>query len=265
MYANILATFRNFSNISAKYMDDQKMAELAKAQENREPIGFNEMQESLDERVQDIALEFTNGFNFLKKFPKSVTFFGSARYKEGNEYYDKARRIAGRIAKELGYAVVTGGGPGIMEAANRGTLENGGKSVGLTIDLPHIQHTNDYLSDSLDFYYFFSRKVCLTYSSEAFLFFPGGFGTMDEFFEIITLLQTRKIPDIPAILVGEEYWKKMENVMKDNLLSRGTIDEQDLKTFEITDDEDKIIDIIKNATVRTSIPYRGTRVSPIEE
>ncbi len=229
------------------------------------PLTLAEIHEATQERVYEISREFTEGFKFLDQFERSVTFFGSARSPETNQFYMKARHIAGRVAKELGYAVTSGGGPGIMEAANRGAKEVGGISVGLTIRLPKEQIVNKYLTDHIDFYYFFSRKVCLTYSAEAFLFFPGGFGTLDEFFEIITLLQTNKIPRVPMILVGSEFWNKTLNFIKDELLTRENIELSDFDLFVITDDEEEILTIIRNAPVRGSIPYDGLKVNPIEE
>lgn len=229
------------------------------------PLSLAEIKEATQERIYEISREFTQGFKFLEQFPRSVTFFGSARFPEDNEFYIQARRIAARIVTDLGYSVTSGGGPGIMEAANRGAKEAGGHSVGLTIRLPKEQVMNGYLTEHIDFYYFFSRKVCLAYSAEAFLFFPGGYGTLDEFFEIVTLLQTKKIPQIPVILVGKNYWEKTLLFLKDDLLSRETIDTRDLNLFTITDNEDEIIDIIKHAPVRESVPYDGLRVNPIEE
>lgn len=231
----------------------------------RAPISLPEIREASKERVYEISREFTEGFKFLEQFPRSVTFFGSARFTEDHPDYVKARRIASRIVKDLDYAVISGGGPGIMEAANRGARDAGGKSIGLTIRLPHEQVMNAYLTDHIDFYYFFSRKVCLAYSAEAFLYFPGGYGTMDEFFEIITLLQTRKIPQLPIILVGSDYWNKVLAYMKDNLIGHSTIDQNDLQLFTIVDDEDEIIDIIKNAPVREAVPYEGLKVNPIDD
>lgn len=230
----------------------------------REPLSLAEIREASKERVYEIGREFTEGFKFLEQFPRSVTFFGSARFTEDNPYYTKARRIAARIVTDLHYAVTSGGGPGIMEAANRGAKEAGGDSVGLTIRLPKEQIMNAYLTSHTDFYYFFSRKVCLTYSAEAFLFFPGGYGTLDEFFEMVTLLQTRKIPHLPVILVGSEYWNRVLDFMKTDLLTHGTIDTSDLQLFTIGDDEDQIIDVIRNAPVRESIPYEGLKVNPID-
>ncbi len=224
-----------------------------------------EMQQATQERIYEISREFTQGFKFLEKFPKSVTFFGSTRVAEGEEWYDKTRELAKRIVNETGFSIITGGGPGIMEAANRGAKEVGGNSIGLTIRLPKEQVMNNYLTEHVDFYYFFSRKVCLTFSAEAFIFCPGGYGTLDEFFEVVTLLQTRKIPNIPVVLFGSEYWNKIDGMLKDEILSRGMIDEEDVALYTITDDENKVIDMIKNAPIRTALPYNGLKVNPIDE
>jgi uncharacterized protein (TIGR00730 family) len=228
------------------------------------PLSLSEMQNATKERLYEISREFEQGFRFLEKFPRSVTFFGSTRVQETDEDYIRARNLAQRIVKELSYTVISGGGPGVMEAANRGALEVGGNSIGLTIRLPKEQIMNSYLSEHVDFYYFFSRKVCLAFSAEAFVFFPGGYGTLDEFFEIVTLHQTHKIPKVPVILYGSAYWNKLLDYMKENILSRGMIDEVDLSIFTITDDEEEVLSIIKNAPVRVSIPYEGLRVNPID-
>jgi len=223
-----------------------------------------EMKEATDDRVYEISREFTQGFKFLENHPRSVTIFGSARFLEDHPDYVKARHLAGRIVTNLNYTIVTGGGPGIMEAANRGAKENGGNSIGLTIRLPKEQIMNDYMTSHVDFYYFFSRKVCLAYSAEAFLFFPGGYGTLDEFFEIVTLLQTRKIPRLPVILVGSEFWNEVLKFMENTLLNRKTIDQIDISLFTILDDEDKILEILKKAPIHEFTPYNGLRVNPIE-
>lgn len=222
---------------------------------NKKPLTLLEMAEAAKKRVAIISKEFSDGFEFLKNYPRSVTFFGSARTKEGEEDYEKARRVAERIVNELHYSVITGGGPGIMEAANRGAFEAGGNSLGLTIKLPIEQNVNPYITDQVDFYYFFSRKVCLSFSSEAYVFFPGGFGTMDEFFEILTLVQTNKIPDTPIILVGKEYWSNLRSFFEKHLRDTGKIDPEDLDLYEITDDEDEIIEAIKKAPVQIGIRY----------
>lgn len=214
----------------------------------------NEIHTAAHNRVSLISREFKEGFSFLEDLPNSVTFFGGARFDNEHPFYKQAESLALRIAKELKYAVVTGGGPGIMEGANKGAFEGGGVSAGLTIQLPHEQTINPYLTKHLDFYYFFSRKVCLSFATETYLFFPGGFGTLDEFFEILTLVQTKKIEKVPIVLVGVEFWNGVHEMMKKELLTRGTIDTEDLNLYTITDDEDEILNIIKSAPVRNGIP-----------
>lgn len=197
--------------------------------------------------------ELRQGLEFMDQFEKSITIFGSARTPEGDKYYEKARRIAFRAVTECGYAVVTGGGPGIMEAGNRGAYEANGRSVGMNIVLPHEQVANPYQTDSLPFYFFFTRKVSLQYASEVYLFFPGGFGTLDELFEAVTLVQTGKIARVPMILVGESFWSPLQEFIKDKLLDQGLISPEDLDLYTITDDEDKILEIIKGAEKRRNI------------
>jgi uncharacterized protein (TIGR00730 family) len=145
-----------------------------------------------------------------------------------------------------------------MEAANRGAFEAGGQSLGLTIELPGEQMRNKYLTNYLDLYYFFSRKVCLSFSAEAYLFFPGGLGTLDEFFEILTLVQTKKIQRIPIILVGSDFWKSIHNLLVESLFASRMIDEVDTNLYQILDDNDKIIEIIKNAPIRNGIKFDPT-------
>jgi uncharacterized protein (TIGR00730 family) len=219
------------------------------------PLTLQELHDAATQRISLIKDEFTQGFEFLMRYDRSVTVFGSARFVDGHPYYEKARSVCSRIVSELGYSVLTGGGPGIMEAANRAAFEAKGSSVGLTIKLPHEQATNPYLTDHLDLYYFFIRKVCLSFSAEAYIFFPGGFGSLDEFFEILTLVQTRKIQTVPIILVGSEYWKDLEHFLYKNLVDLGTIDLSDLQLYTITDDEDEIVDIIKRSPVRNGLKY----------
>lgn len=214
------------------------------------PLSRREVEKAALDRVSKIDKEFKKGFDFIKNHPKSVTFFGSARFDENNEFYKQARSIAGKIATELKYSVVTGGGPGIMEAANRGAFEAGGVSLGIGIELPHEQSINKYVTDFIELYYFFVRKVILTYSAESYVFLPGGFGTLDEFFEIVTLVQTKKIESVPVILVGKKYWEPLKETIEKELLGRKTIDAEDMNLFHITDDEDEVIEIIKNAPVR---------------
>lgn len=219
------------------------------------PLTRKELHDTAVERVSLISKEFTDGFKFLRNYPKSVTVFGGSHFRETDPEYVKARSLTYRIANELEYSVLTGGGPGIMEAANRGAFEAGGKSLGLTIELPEQQVQNPYLTKNLFFHYFFSRKVCLSFSAEAYIFFPGGFGTMDEFFEILTLVQTKKIEKVPIILVGAEFWSHLDELMKEEMLNRGTIDLHDLTLFKITDNEDEIMEIIRSSPVRNGIQF----------
>lgn len=206
--------------------------------------------ESEQKRLTTISEEFANGFAFIRKYPRSATFFGSARFTEDNVHYAQARALAKRISEELGYAIVTGGGPGIMEASNRGALEAGGQSVGILIKLPHEQASNPYIKDSMEFHYFFSRKVVMSFAAEAYIFFPGGFGTLDEFFEIITLIQTHKIPTVPVIMVGEDFWKPLDSFIKKNMLDgHHAINSEDRNLYTITDDMDKVLDLIKKGPV----------------
>ena len=223
--------------------------------ENTKPLTLLEISEAAKKRITLISEEFRDGFEFIKNYPRSVTFFGSAKIKEDEDYYKKARGLAGRIVNELHYSVMTGGGPGIMEAANRGAFEAGGNSLGLTIDLPQEQPINQYLTDKEDFHYFFSRKVCLSFSAEAFIFFPGGFGTLDEFLEILTLVQTNKIPKAPIILVGVSFWVPLEQFFKEILLKNAMIEEEDISLYIITDDENEILKIIKEAPIRIGVKY----------
>lgn len=208
------------------------------------------LSENARRRMATINSEFRHTFKFLQSYHKSVTFFGSARFTEEHPFYDRARTLAARISKETGYVVVSGGGGGIMEAANRGAFEAGGKSVGMNIILPHEQKLNRYVTASIHFYYFFIRKVALTFSAEAYIFFPGGFGTLDEFFEIVTLMQTRKIAQAPIICIGKEYW---DEVMKLVLSMRDefkTVSIGDENIFKIIEDDADVIRLIKETPVR---------------
>ncbi len=204
-------------------------------------------------RTERIADEFAEGFNFLEDYPKTVTFFGSSLMREDNLYCRSARELAGRIVKELDYAVLTGGGPGIMEAANRGAYENGGASLALTIRLPHPQIVNDYITKQVDPNYFFVRKVMLSFQAAAFIFYPGGYGTLDEFFEILTLVQTQKLTGTPIICVGADYWNALKKFIQEELLTRETILPDNLNLFTITDNHDEIIDLIKKAPIRDNL------------
>jgi len=212
----------------------------------------NKMKNMMQKEADDFAEEMLHGFKVAKSFPKVATIFGSARTPEGNEDYERARRIAGRIAEE-NYAVITGGGPGIMEAGNRGAFEAKGYSLGFNIMLPFEQVINPYVTHGIDFEYFSSRKMAMFFSARVFLYFPGGFGTMDELFQLLTLIQTKKAPPTPVILVGEKFWKPIEAVIKSTLRDEyKTISPDDINLYTITDDEDKILDIVRNAPPRNT-------------
>src|SRR3989344_2819927 len=197
-------------------------------------------------RIFRIMAEFVDGFNFITKFPKSVTIFGSTRFNNKNKHYRTAQKLARLLAK-AGYTIVTGGGPGIMEAANKGAVEGGGESVGLNIQLPSEQRINPYVKKSMAFNYFFTRKVMLAFSASAFVFFPGGYGTLDEAFEILTLRQTHKInPRIPIIMMGHDFWDPLSDWLKNNAMKKhGTIDENEFKLFTIVDQPEEAMEIIK--------------------
>lgn len=187
-------------------------------------------------RVFRIMSEFVQGFELLRRHDLAVTFWGSARLTPDDHYYKEAEELASKLAKK-GFTVISGGGPGIMEASNVGAFKVGGSSIGLNIKLPFEQKLNPYTTDSMSFDFFFSRKVMLTFASEVYVYFPGGFGTLDELFEIITLIQTKKIEPLPVILYGKGYWEPLVEWFKDSLLEKyATISKEDLDIFIITDD-----------------------------
>ncbi|MGB0757277.1 MAG: TIGR00730 family Rossman fold protein [Patescibacteria group bacterium] len=186
-------------------------------------------------RIFKIMSEFVAGFEFLSKIDKSVTFFGSARCDFSDKTYREATQLAEMLARE-GYAIVTGGGPGIMEAANKGAHAVEGESIGLNIELPHEQRTNQYVKRSQSFAYFFTRKVMLSFSSEAYIYFPGGFGTMDEFFELVTLIQTDKLEPVPVVLVGKDFWQPMIDFIEKKIYEENrAIDKEDMRIFFLAD------------------------------
>jgi len=197
-------------------------------------------------RVLRIQAEFVEGFGLLAELPKAVSVFGSARTKPDSPEYKLAEDIGARL-HDAGYAVITGGGPGIMEAANKGCDENGGLSVGLGIELPFEQKLNDHIDIGLEFRYFFVRKTMFVKYSQAFVVLPGGFGTLDELFEAITLVQTKKITRFPIVLVGTEFWGGLFDWIKDRMLTSGKISPQDVELFHLTDDPDEVIRIVSDA------------------
>jgi uncharacterized protein (TIGR00730 family) len=210
------------------------------------------------ERVTRIDREFADGFEFINKYNDTVSIFGSAMpWDEAHPQYQKARELASMLSRD-GYSIVTGGGPGIMEAGNRGAQEAGGHSLGLNIQLPREQYLNPYTTESMSFRYFFTRKVLLAYGAMAYVYFPGGFGTFDELFEIITLIQTKKIAPAPVILIGSEFWTGVDLFVRTYMLKElGTITESELDLYVITDDlmiAKTIIDDHRNKTSPLVLP-----------
>lgn len=188
--------------------------------------------------------EFVRGFRALHFVGPCVTIFGSARFKEGHRYYEAARAISGRISTDLGFTIMTGGGPGVMEAANRGAREAGGPSVGCNITLPQEQSENPYLDKFVNIRYFFVRKMLLIKYSYAFVILPGGFGTMDEFFEVLTLVQTGKLHNFPIVVMGMDYYQPLLDYIK-FMAEQGTISPQDLDLLLFTDDTDAALEHIR--------------------
>ncbi len=220
-------------------------------QENNETTLKKDIHEGqIEQHIAQVTRELRQGFELLAKFPASVTILGSSHTKAEEPNYIKAKELAKRIVEELKYAVVTGGGPGIMEAANHGAAEASGHSAGLSISLPHEHAANAYSNHHLKFSYFFTRKTMLTFAAEAFVFFPGGYGTFDELFSILTLVQTGKIPRVPILLVDSSFWNNFKAYLKELMCEAyGNIDARDLEIFEITDSLDDVMDRIKKAPV----------------
>jgi uncharacterized protein (TIGR00730 family) len=194
-------------------------------------------------RVFRIMGEFVEGFDELATITRGVAIFGSARTPEANPYYEAARETAAQLA-HAGFAVITGGGPGIMEAANRGALDAGGLSIGCNIELPFEQAPNRFQTRSLTFKYFFVRKTMFVKYSTAFIIFPGGFGTLDELFEALTLIQTRKIKNFPVVLYGSDYWGGMIKWLEEVMLEAGNISEEDMALLHVTDSPAEVVEIV---------------------
>lgn len=229
--------------MQANNEDESSQKQDSKGPIKREQM-YAELRKETSERMSRIDNDFSQGFEKIRQYSDTVTIFGSARFTEDHPYYQKARELGALLAQE-GYTVITGGGGGIMEAGNRGAYENNGKSVGFNIQLPHEQNLNPYTTDSLAFRYFFSRKVLLDFAAEAYIFFPGGFGTLDEFFEILTLIQTGKAPAAPIIMVGTDFWNPLDDFIKEHLLEgHHTITPGDEKLYTITDDFEVIKQIL---------------------
>ena len=212
-------------------------------------------------RLWKISMEFLRGFRRLHFVGPCVTVFGSARFPEGNRWYELARDTSGRLSR-AGFTIMTGGGPGIMEAANRGAREAGGPSVAATIELPHEQSSNPYLDLEVPFHYFFVRKVMLVKYSYAFVVMPGGFGTLDELWEIATLVQTGKVQEFPIVLMGRDYWQPVVDFMHERMIPEGTISPDDPDRLVLTDDPEEVVSIVtETAKNRFGLTY-GPRVAP---
>lgn len=213
-------------------------------------------------RALRIFGEFIRGFRALHFVGPCVTVFGSARFGPSSWAYETARAVGGEMA-QLGFTIITGGGPGVMEGANRGAKEAGGRSVGCNIELPHEQQPNPYLDSWVEFRYFFVRKVMLVKYSHAFIVLPGGFGTLDELFEAVTLIQTGKIEHFPVVLMGREYWDPLLDFLRIRLLERGAIAVKDLELLHVTDDPREAASIVKAHAVsdRGLIAQMGPRRS----
>ena len=197
-------------------------------------------------RIFRIMAEFVDGFELIQGLKKTVSFFGSARFAEDDHHYKEARELAYKLG-HAGYTIVTGGGPGIMEAGNRGAMEAGAQSVGLNIQLPQEQALNRYTTHSQGFHYFFTRKVMLSFAAQAYVFFPGGFGTLNELTELLMLVQTRKIDPLPIVLVGKDFWRPfIKWVEEDMLKQHDAIDTKDLEIFRLVQDVNEAYEIIRN-------------------
>lgn len=201
---------------------------------------FESLEEADKDRAQAYARDLGRGLKIVRTFPQGVTIFGSARLPQDNIYCKKAREL-GRLLAENGHATITGGGPGIMEAANHGSFEYGGRSIGLNITLSHEQQPNPYLTDMLQFEYFFARKVMLAMSGKVYVFFPGGFGTMDELSEIVILMQEGKMPKMPIFLIGKSFWKPLDKFYATKMAPIKLIGPNDRKIYKITDDIQEVV------------------------
>lgn len=224
-------------------------------EKNNHTHGADE-QHTISKMLLDRAAHFEDeliaGYEAVQQYKKTVTFFGSARFTEENPHYQKARELAGLICKE-GYTVITGGGGGIMEAGNLGSKTACACSVGFNIELPFEQALNPHVTHGVDFSFFASRKMSMYFSGEAFVFFAGGYGTLDEFFQILTLIQTHKAPAAPIICVGSSYWNKVDAMIKETLLEQDkTISPEDVNLYTITDDNEEVLEIIRNTATANS-------------
>jgi uncharacterized protein (TIGR00730 family) len=234
-----------------KMNEEKEKKDLSQIPDTELPPMKEDFRETFQWRIFRIMAEFVEGFQFVADTKKSVTILGGSALSRDNEHYHAARKM-GEILAENGFSVVTGGGPGIMEAANRGCYEKGGDSIGINIQLEEGERANKYLKRSIGFHYFFTRKVMLYYASSEYVFFPGGLGTLDEFFEIITLIQTKKIPaGGPVVAVGKSYWEPLFKWMREELCyNYKTIKGENLDIFTLVDTPEEALEIIKNHSIK---------------
>jgi len=220
--------------------------EIERELEEQERLRRMDFTETDPWRVLRVMSELTNGFGALSKIPPSVTVFGSARLRRDDPLYLQIVETTQHLAR-AGFGIITGGGPGAMEAANKGAKEGGGVSIGCNIELPFEQHTNKYIDIPVKFHYFFVRKMMFIKYAEAFIIFPGGFGTLDELFEAVTLIQTKKIENFPIILFGRKYWEGLMHWIKTTLMGRGMISLEDALIFQFSDSAEEVVQIVKAA------------------
>ncbi len=213
-------------------------------------------------RALRIVGEFVEGFDTLARLGSAITIFGSARVRPDSPYYAQAEELARRLARR-GITVITGGGPGIMEAANKGAAEAGGVSVGLGIELPHEQAINRYCNITINFHYFFVRKTMFAKYAQGFVIFPGGFGTFDELFEALTLAQTGKIDHFPVILYGRAYWQPLVDWLRDTVAAERMIAPADLALFRVTDDLDEIMKVVEKSFIEADASALEAELSPL--
>lgn len=233
---------------STKKIKEQEFEQITKIPVRSEKEG---RMSDVTWRIFRIMAEFIEGFEFISETKKEVTIFGSARTDKNNKWYKEADKL-GKLLGDNKFTVITGGGPGIMEAANKGAKESGTTSMGLNIQLPHEQRINPYVTKGKGFYYFFTRKVIMAASAQAYVFFPGGFGTMDEFFEMTTLVQTEKIANIPVICVGKDFWSKLDKFIEQTMLKDyKAIDVKDRNIYKIVDNAEEAFELIKDSEERT--------------
>jgi len=228
---------------------EEKLPLQEQGTETNSPTMYGDFRSAASWRIFRIMAEFIEGFEFLADLKNEVTFFGSARTKPDHKCYKEARRLA-KMLGQAGYTIITGGGPGIMEAGNRGATDAGAVSVGLNIQLPKEQRINPFVKKFKGFYYFFTRKVMLSASAQAYVYFPGGFGTMDEFFELVMLIQTKKMARLPIVCVGKKFWGGLFDWVRAGMLPDAYLDEEDLKICTIVDSAEEAFEIIKRSKER---------------